>query len=165
MNFRVFTDCVGTSDLWKFLEFSGNDIVVENPKGEVESKPVDFLDSVILEVSFLDYTIVNSGNSDGWVITKVPSVFNDFKVENYEHNLGNFTNLEDAKESCVCYFMIARPQTFARTISNKMNKVGGTYHEGFLLKDCLKREGIPIPSEIGYTNDSNCMITFNGKEI
>ena len=46
-----------------------------------------------------------------------------------------------------------------------MNKLGGTYQEGFLLKGCLKREGIPIPSEIGYTNDENCMITFNGNII
>ena len=152
-------------DYWKFIEHSGNDIVVENSDGKIEVKPVEFLDGVVLEIPFLDYTIVNSGNSDGWVITKVPSELNDFKVENYEYNLGNFTNLEDAKEACVCYFMIARPQTFAKTISNKMNKLGGTYHEGFLLKSCLKRESIPIPSEIGYTNDENCMITFNGKII
>jgi len=148
--------------LWKFIEFCGEDIVVENPDGEIVSKPIDFLKVINLDVQFLDYNIVNSGNSDGWVITKRYQP--NYKM--YECNLGNFTELEDAKEYCVRYFMIARPETFAHTICNKMVKPkSGTMHEWYLLKKCLEKEGIPVPSEIGCTNDINCMITFNGKEI
>ena len=159
MNFRVY------KDYWKFIEHSGNDIVVINPNGQIEVKSVEFLDGVVLEVPYLDYTIVNSGNSDGWVITKVPSVLNDFKVKSYECNLGNFTTLEDAKEYCVRFFMIARPDTFAKTTCSKMVNGHGTYHDYFLLKDCILKEGIEIPIEVKPSDDTNFHVTFNGKEI
>ena len=166
MTFTTYVHQHGRSKLWKFIEFSGDDVVVENPEGEILSKPQDFLGGIILEIQYLDYTIVNSGNSDGWVITKKPSVLNDFKIENYECNLGNFTELEDAKEYCVRFFMIVRPETFAKTICNKTVRTGsGTCHEYFLLEDCILKEGIEIPSEVKASKDMNFMITFNGKSI
>jgi len=159
MSFRIY------KDYWKFIEHSGNDIVVENSNGQIEVKPVEFLSGSVLEVIYLDYTIVNSGNSDGWVITKVPSELNDFKVKRYECNLGNFTNLEDAKEYCVRFFMIERPETFAKTTCSKMVSGHGTYHDYFLLEDCLLKEGLEIPFEVKPSKDTNYHVTFNGKEI
>lgn len=149
--------------LWTFLEFSGDDIVVKNPDGEIMTKTLDFLKIIKLDVEFLDYNIVNSGNSDGWVITKRSNKPN-YKM--YECNLGNFSELESAKEYCVRFFMIARPETFAKTICNKIVRTNsGTCHEFYLLKTCLEKENIPIPSEITSVDSYNCMIGFNGKII
>jgi len=164
MTFRTFHPN-RSEKLYKFLEFSGNDLVIENPDKEVVTISMEhfFLNNIKLEINFLDYTIVNSGNSDGWVITKDSSKPN---YKGYECNLGNFKELEDAKEYCVRYFMIARPEVFATSICRKTTKQGsGSYHEWYLLKRCLENEGIEIPSEIGPSNDMNCMITFNGRGI
>ena len=143
----TFTVYQSTKDrLWKFIEFSGDEIVVETPDGEIVTKPVGFLKNIFLDVEFLDYNIVNSGNSDGWVITKKSSKPN---YKGYECNLGNFRELESAKEYCVRFFMIARPETFSHTICNKMVRhESGTYHEWYLLKGCLEKENIPMPKEI-----------------
>lgn len=144
----TFTVYQSTKDrLWKFIEFSGDEIVVETPDGEIVTKPVGFLKNIFLDVEFLDYNIVNSGNSDGWVITKKSSKPN---YKGYECNLGNFRELESVK--------IARPETFSHTIS-------GTCHEYYLLKGCLEKENIPMPKEISSIDSYNCMIGFNGKII
>ena len=159
MNFIV----PGTKGKWIFIEFSFNEIVVETPEHEVITKPLSFLDNIILDIDFLDYTIVNSGNSDGWVITKDSSKPN---YKSYECNLGNFSSLEDAKKYCVRFFMIARPVIFARSICNKTVRMGsGTWGEYHLLKRCLIDENIQIPNEILPSDDSNYMITVNGKKI
>lgn len=87
---------------------------------------------------FLDYTIVNSGNSDGWVITKPEGQL-------YECNLGNYGSLDDAKRACVLYFMIARPDVFATTIYYRTIGIGGQYMEFALLRSQLKKEQITLP--------------------
>ena len=63
-------------------------------------------------VHFLDYEIVNSGNGDGFVITKP-------KGKIHECNLGNYSTLESAKRDCVTHFMIARPEYFAAQILHR----------------------------------------------
>ena len=111
----------------------------------------------------MDYTIRNSGNSDGWVITKDSNKPN---YKRFECNLGNFSTLKSAKEYCVRFFMIKRPETFSHTICNKMIRKGsGTSSEWGLLKDCLMKENITIPTELKPSNDMNRMITFNGEII
>lgn len=115
---------------------------------------------------FLDYTIVNSGNSDGWVITKPEGQL-------YECNLGNYGSLDDAKRACVLYFMIARPDVFATTIYYRTIGIGGQCMEFALLIGQLKKEGIEIPKELkeenyvmyvkGNTTCAKNVITFKGK--
>ena len=111
-------------------------------------------------VNFLDYRIVNTGNSDGWVITK------SYAYENlWECNLGNFSDLEVAKKWAVLNFMIARPDVFHASIVYRMQGMGGSYHDGYLLQNQIEKENIPMPEEIGISFDANCMITFNGENI
>ena len=115
----------------------------------------------IITVLFLDYEIVNSGNGDGWVLTKNSKTPG---YQSYECHLGNFSTVEDAKEYSIRQFMIHRPETFSQTVCNKMVRTGsGTMHEWFLLK----REAGHLPgfTEIHSSCDMNSMITFNGKII
>ena len=113
------------------------------------------------KVNFLDYVIVNSGNSDGWVIKKA-----DFDAANlWECHLGNFSTLETAKQWAVLNFMIARPAVFHASIIYRMQGMGGSYHDGYLFMGQLEKENIPVPPELGISDDMNCMLTFNGKRI
>jgi hypothetical protein len=107
------------------------------------------------KVSYLDYEIVNSGNSDGWVITKPQGKL-------YECNLGNYRTLESAKRDATLYFLAARPEVFARNVVNRMTGDNGTYHEWFLLTGVLQAESIAIPTELTCSNDMNLSICFNG---
>jgi uncharacterized protein (DUF2461 family) len=108
------------------------------------------------KVSYLDYEIVNSGNSDGWVITKPQGKL-------YECNLGNYRTLESAKKDATLYFLAARPEVFARNVVNRMTGDNGTYHEWFLLTGILQAESIAIPPELTCSNDINLSICFNGE--
>jgi hypothetical protein len=63
-------------------------------------------------VKFLDYSIENTGNGDGWVISKP-------KGKDYECNLGNFNELNTAKKQAMMFFMIARPEIFSHSLVNR----------------------------------------------
>lgn len=108
-------------------------------------------------VKFLDYEIVNSGNGDGWVITK-PS------GKPYECHLGNFNELETAKRYCVLNFMSARPADFSAQIIARMTG-SFIYHDGFKFKRVVGDENIEMPKEIGVSEDANCILTFKGEKI
>lgn len=109
------------------------------------------------KTKFLDYEIVNSGNSDGFVITKPDG-------ELWEGHLGNYSTLESAKEYCVRYFMIARPNEFSAQICARMT---GTqiYMDYYKFVHVLETEGIKQPEEILCSNDENCTLSFKNKEI
>lgn len=91
-------------------------------------------------IKFLDYTIVNSENSDGWVITK-PS------GELYECNLGNYDDLDSAQKDCIIYFMIARPEMFATQIHH-LTTGSQTWGSYSYFKRNLEIEGLNMPEEI-----------------
>lgn len=115
-------------------------------------------------IKFLDYTIKNSSNDDGLVLMK-----NKGKL--YETHLGNYgtgtqENIDSCKLYALLYYMIARPETFATTLSYKIRRPdGGTMHEYYLLKSSLKEAGIEMPKEITCGDGMNAMIYFNGKPL
>lgn len=115
-------------------------------------------DHVKHTVIFLDYAIVNSGNSDGWVITKPTG-------DLWECHLGNFDNLDKAKLWAVRYFMISRASIFAHGIARRMGGLSGTYHEWFLFEQVVKKAGLIMPEELHAGDGSNFMIYFKGKKV
>lgn len=94
MNFRLWDgDIFSVSEPWKFIEFSGNDLIVENPFGEIETKPVEFIENFSwLEVKYLDFTIINTGihfnDVNSWCI-----IINEKNIY--------FDDLEDMKNFCL----------------------------------------------------------------
>lgn len=113
---------------------------------------------------FLDYTIKNSLNNDGLVLSKEGG-------KSYETHLGNFgvgtkENIDLCKQYATLHFMVARPEHFATIVTRKMKKSdSGTYHEYFTFKRVCEKEGVKIPSEITSSDDLNLMIFFNGKPV
>jgi predicted lipid carrier protein YhbT len=112
------------------------------------------------EVEFLDFTIINTGNSDGWVIT------NNNVYENLSSHLGNYIELINAKKACLFYFMLAHPIIFAdglllRTLYNTK----GTVHEFYKLRNLVDECGLEMPKEITMSDDNNCGIMFNGEKF
>lgn len=122
----------------------------------------------IIRRKFLDYTIVNSGNSDSLVITKPEGQL-------YECNLGNFKELDSAKRACILYFMIARPHVFATTVFYRTIGIGGQTSEFSLFKHQCEKENIEVPKELIEENyvmwikeNTTCTkyaMTFKGKLI
>ena len=110
---------------------------------------------------FLDYTIKNSWNSDGFVITK------DHNSSNlWECHLGNYATIEDAMKSCVLHFMIARPESFNGNVHARMLKSGGgLYREFSTFKEVCEKEGILIPEEVTHSADQNHSICFKGIKV
>lgn len=111
---------------------------------------------MIRKIEFLDYVIVNSGNSDGWVITKPNGTFE-------EGHLGNYGTKEEdlhkAKKACIVHFMIARPEVFRIHVYHLTLGIG-TWGSWSVFTDQLKKENIAIPDEI--TCESNVVIGYNG---
>jgi hypothetical protein len=94
---------------------------------------------------FLDYTIINTGNSDDWVLLK------DNVKSTYECHLGNYSTVDEAKKAAILFFMIARPEVFHASLYYRMNGRSGQYGEYSLLKKQCKKEGIDFPEEIKKT--------------
>lgn len=116
-------------------------------------------------VKFLDYTIANSRNNDGLVLYKKSA-----SALSYEQHLGNYgegtpENVELAKKCAVMYFMLARPNTFATTMFYRAMGRGGQYHEYYLLKDAIEKEGMECPEEITCGNDGNAQGYYRNKKI
>ena len=120
-------------------------------------------------IEFLGYTIRNSGNNDGIILSKSK----DYKL--YETHLGNYgtgikQNVDNAKQAALIHFMLARPETFATLIIHKImsGSKSGCVHEWYILRDCLLRENIykteaDFPAEIAEPGDGiNCLIYFRG---
>ena len=101
------------------------------------------------ELAFLDYTIVISGTADGIVLTKKGP-----KAELWECHLGNYSTVQDAKESALEHFMIARPAIFHASVHYRMHGSAG-YHEWFLFKRTCQQEGIRIPGDVVPSTDMN----------
>ena len=119
-------------------------------------------------IRFLDYTIVNSGNNDGYVLMKPNGQL-------WECHLGNYGSLNEAKKAAILHFMIARPHIFATTIYYRTIGIGGQHCEFSLLKHQLDKEGIEVPEELkeqstvmyqegNITCTKNCM-TFKNEII
>lgn len=111
-----------------------------------------------IEIFFLDYVIVNTGNGDGWVLMK-----KDYGISNlWECHLGNFSDSEVAKKYAVLNFMVARPNEFSAQIVARMT--GTTiYHDGYKFQSVVKKLGLDMPAEIGISDDGNCTLTFKGE--
>jgi hypothetical protein len=109
-------------------------------------------------VKFLDYEINNSGNSDGYVITKRGG-------ELHETHLGNYSTLDDAQRSAVIHFMIARPKDFVNQIFLRAIGETGSYMEFFTFKRVLDREGIELPKEVTSGDHSNFMIYYKDRPL
>ncbi len=124
-----------------------------------QSKDLNARDTVH-EEQFLDYTIKNTGNGDGYVLFK-----HGKKSKHYECNLGNFSKAVDARKAAVLFFMIARPEEFATHMYHLATGIGGTCHSWYKFKDVCEKEKIKMPVEIVMSNDMNCLITFNGEKL
>jgi hypothetical protein len=113
-------------------------------------------------IKYLGYTIKNSLNNDGIVLSKENG-------SSYEYHLGNYgegtkENIDFCKKDALIYFMLARPEHFANTLCRKIRKINsGTYREYYLLKSVLEKEGFVMPKEITAGDGRNSMIYFNGK--
>lgn len=115
-------------------------------------------------IRFLDYQIKNSENSDGLVLFKDGA-------DGYETHLGNYgegtkENIDFCKKDALVYYMIARPELFANTLTRKLRKPNsGTYREFYLLSHSLNDDGINVPKEVTAGDGINAMIYFNGKPL
>lgn len=99
---------------------------------------------------FLDYEIHNSGNSDGFVLLK------NGVGANWECHLGNYKTLDDARDSAILYFMIARPNKFHSSIFHRL--IGSkTYYEWYTFKKVVEEEGLNLPIGI-YCRGMSCTI-------
>lgn len=105
-----------------------------------------------IEVEFFDMRIVNTGNSDGFVL---------LKDEPYRH-FGNYRSLEDAMDAGVLYFMIERPEEFGICIFHRLMQ-SKTYHEWFKLKNYCEKHNIAIPDCVRQTGGANFSIGTNLK--
>ena len=115
------------------------------------------------KIKFLDYTITNSPNNDGLVLSKEG-------VSDYECHLGNYgagteENLTKCKRYALVYFMLARPHHFASNTASRLNgKSKGLFMEFHTLKQVCEKEGIELPVEV--TGDHmNSTICFNGLPV
>lgn len=110
------------------------------------------------KIDFLDYTIINSGNRDGFVLTKDTGKL-------YETHLGNYETLDDAKKSAVIYFMIARPEEFATQIARRAMGGSGTYHEFWKFKSYLNSIEMELPEELVPGDGINFMIYYKNQPL
>lgn len=117
------------------------------PKHVIE-EPAEFP----FEMKFLDATIKNSGNSDGFV----PVIYDFDGPLGYQH-LGNYSTLKSAMKGTFLHFLINRPGKFSSMIFRRMigNK---TYHEWFTFKKVCEEEGVEIPKWIYISEDMNCTV-------
>lgn len=104
-------------------------------------------------VKVLDYEITNTGNGDGWVLSKPDG-------ELWECHLGNFESAEHATKWAIYSYMIARPSIFHAIIRNKAMGFEGCFHEYSTLLKQVKQDGLQMPSCIMLPEDSNRMIKF-----
>lgn len=115
-------------------------------------------------IQFLDYTIKNSSNNDGLVLSKPGGQLYECHLGNYGE--GTKENIDSCKKDALLHFMVARPSEFAVTIVRKLGKSNsGTYQEFYKLQSVLKKENIEMPPEIHCGYDANCMIYFNNQPL
>ncbi len=106
------------------------------------------------EMIFLDLEIINSGNSDGFVVVKRPPLP---LIGFWQGHLGNYSTLRDAMKGAFLYFMIARPQHFNSQIFHRL--IGTkTSHEWFVFKRVCEMEEIVIPKWIYMSDGIGCTI-------
>jgi len=111
------------------------------------------------ELEYIGFIISNTWNSDGYVLQGKPKR----GLPLWQTHLGNYSNLDDAKEAALFYFMLKRPEHFANHIQNRTMYGYGCTHEWFKLKSVLEKEGMEMPEEITHSDDANLAIHFNGK--
>jgi len=117
------------------------------------------------QIHFMDYTIKNSLNNDGLVLSKEN---NDMDYESHLGNYGEGTkeNIDFCKKDALLHFMVARPADFAITVVRKLRKMNsGTFHEYFILENVCKRENIELPLEVSCGDGENSMIYFNNEPL
>ena len=99
-----------------------------------------------LKKVFLDYLIINTGNSDGYVLQSTETR-NLSDPHYYECHLGNYSTLEKAMESAITFFMIKRAPVFAKHIHHRTLGTK-TWGEWFVFSETLVKEGLPMPNEL-----------------
>ena len=125
-------------------------------------------------LEFLGYTIKNSLNDDGLVLSRESE-----DAQDYETHLGNYGDgenqiaVENAKKAALLFYMLARPEIFAHSLLQKIMRGSGSgiYHEYYLLKRSLEKDGYKMPEEIDveieddYSARANMMIFWDGKPL
>lgn len=109
---------------------------------------------------FLDYEIINTWNSDGYVL-KSPEVRGFKDPHFYECHLGNYSTLEKAMESAITYFMIKRIDIFHASIHHRTLGTK-TASEFSTFANVLMEENIPMPKEIEPYSDGY-VVQLRGK--
>lgn len=112
------------------------------------------------EQEFLGYTIVNTGNSDGFV-----PFLNNGKGHLYQTHLGNFSTIEKAQKAVLFDYMLSRPEKFAAILSAKFIYGGGLHREGVNLIASVEADGLKMPKEITFSDDANKTILINGEDF
>lgn len=112
------------------------------------------------KINYLDMTIQNTGNGDGWVVlASIPGAVLS------ERHCGNFQKLDDAKRKSVMVYMIIRPLIFLQHVSNRALYGHGCSHEFFLLKRSIEKDGLIFPDDITSSDDINFGIHVCGKTL
>lgn len=102
---------------------------------------------------FLDYEIQEMLNGN-LILSK--------NATNPVPGCGHFgKDLESAKMAAIRLFMIARPKLFESSIFYRMSGREGSYMEWHTFQNCLKDEGIEMPTDIMRSNDCNALIALN----
>jgi len=94
---------------------------------------------------FLNYRIQNSLNNDGIVL---------FNLEN-QHS-GNFGDSVDlAKRYALIYYMLSKPKLHSCLVSRLANERGGHYHDYYLLRDEIRKDGFKMPEGLKCSDGIN----------
>ena len=74
-------------------------------------------------------------------------------------------NIIRAKKYALIHFMIERPQHFAQNIAGRVVMNVGRFHEYYLLRSCLEKEGIEMPIQITKSKCGSGAILFDGEPL
>jgi len=107
------------------------------------------------EIPYLTFTLINSWNSDGWVLYNHHSMMHG--------HLGNFKTLDNVKKSALFHFMLRWRVDFMHIVHNMAMYGCGIYHEWSTFEKVCNRECVEIPKEIHCSEDTNRSISYKNE--
>lgn len=110
-----------------------------------------------MRIKFLDYEIVDTGNSDGTVLCK-----NNLSLANFK---SGEEGVSAAKKYATVLYMVERPKIFAPHNASRILYGLGRSHEWFLFEKSVKADGLKMPKELSSSDDLNFGIRFNGERL
>jgi len=124
------------------------------------------MDRETFEIDYLNMKIINTWNSDGYVLIDPDELFSSH-CGNYRGKKKNPEDLHDsglmdAKHAALTYCIMKIP-SLRHLLARRYLHEGNTYLEYSNFVDILKKEGIEVPEEITHDNSSSKLIMFNGK--